>query len=88
MGKAVLAIVAGAIAVGVAWWVNATYPSTVEAFSGALGLASDVFGFFGVSLAVATIGNAAGGGGFASLDAKEVQGTAALGVIGAILLAA
>jgi hypothetical protein len=89
MVKAVLAIVVGAIAIGVAWLISSSYPDTVVAFNGALGLASDVFGFFGVSLAVATIGSAAAGGsGLASLDAREVQGTAALRVIGAILLAA
>jgi hypothetical protein len=88
MDKIVFGIILGVVAILVAWFVNTTSPSFAADLTAAIGLASTVLGFFGVTIAVGTIGQSVRTKGFAGVTTDDARVPGLAAIVGAILLAA
>jgi len=88
MIKATVAIVVGVLALVAADWLNAYQGPLVTQVLAAIETAGAVFGFFGVTIGLGTIGLTALTSGLHSMSAAEVQGQGAVAIAGAVLLAA
>ena len=89
MGKYLIGIAFGVVAIAAAWIANG-FPSQVADLTAAIGLASTVLGFFGVTIGLGTIGEIARTepGGFRAVTTQAAQMPALAAIVGAILLAA
>ena len=87
MGKIVLGIGVGVGAILIAWAINQM--SWVTDLTAALGLASSVLGFFGVTIGLGTIGNSASKARYdlTAVTWSDAQVPGLIAIVGAILLA-